>query len=208
VIGTLTTQAAAQGVQVVVSTGDKDLAQLVGPHVSLINTMSNEVLDEAGVLGKFGVPAGAHRRLPGADRRRRRQRSRRRQGRRQDGRQVARAVRFARRGDRRRRRHRRRRRAEPAPRPRLPAAGATPGDRPLRPRTAARPPTCAAPARPRASDRDLLALRDAFMAQGSAGGGDAGGVAPPAATAGQAASTPSRPARRRAHRAAYATILD
>jgi DNA polymerase-1 len=40
----------------VVSTGDKDLAQLVNPHVRLVNTMSNEVLDEAGVLAKFGVP--------------------------------------------------------------------------------------------------------------------------------------------------------
>jgi DNA polymerase-1 len=57
VIGTLARQAAAQGVRVVVSTGDKDLAQLVGPHVQLVNTMSNEVLDEAGVLAKFGVPA-------------------------------------------------------------------------------------------------------------------------------------------------------
>lgn len=55
VIGTLARQAAAQGVDVVVSTGDKDLAQLVGPRVKLINTMSNEVLDEAGVLNKFGV---------------------------------------------------------------------------------------------------------------------------------------------------------
>jgi DNA polymerase-1 len=56
VIGTLARQASAQGVDVVVSTGDKDLAQLVGPRVKLINTMSNEVLDEAGVLNKFGVP--------------------------------------------------------------------------------------------------------------------------------------------------------
>ena len=57
VIGTLAQQAAAQGVEVVVSTGDKDLAQLVGPQVQLVNTMSNEVLDEAGVVAKFGVPA-------------------------------------------------------------------------------------------------------------------------------------------------------
>ncbi|MBE2261013.1 MAG: DNA polymerase I, partial [Rhodobacteraceae bacterium] len=57
VIGTLAQQAAAQGVSVVVSTGDKDLAQLVGPQVQLVNTMSNEVLDEAGVLAKFGVAA-------------------------------------------------------------------------------------------------------------------------------------------------------
>jgi DNA polymerase-1 len=58
VIGTLARQAAAQGIKVVVSTGDKDLAQLVGPHVQLVNTMSNETLDEAGVLAKFGVPPG------------------------------------------------------------------------------------------------------------------------------------------------------
>ena len=56
VIGTLARQAAAQGIDCVISTGDKDLAQLVGPHVRLVNTMSNEVLDEAGVLAKFGVP--------------------------------------------------------------------------------------------------------------------------------------------------------
>ncbi len=56
VIGTLARQAAAQGIQVIVSTGDKDLAQLVDPQIRLVNTMSNEVLDEAGVLAKFGVP--------------------------------------------------------------------------------------------------------------------------------------------------------
>ena len=55
VIGTLARQAAAQGFKVVISTGDKDLAQLVDPLVTLVNTMSNEVLDEAGVLAKFGV---------------------------------------------------------------------------------------------------------------------------------------------------------
>ena len=56
VIGTLARQAAAAGIDCVISTGDKDLAQLVGPHVRLVNTMSNEVLDEAGVEKKFGVP--------------------------------------------------------------------------------------------------------------------------------------------------------
>ncbi len=56
VIGTLCRIGAAQGHAVVVSTGDKDLAQLVTPQVTLINTMSNERLDEAGVLAKFGVP--------------------------------------------------------------------------------------------------------------------------------------------------------
>ena len=40
----------------VISTGDKDLAQLVDSHVTLVNTMSEERLDEAGVLAKFGVP--------------------------------------------------------------------------------------------------------------------------------------------------------
>jgi DNA polymerase-1 len=55
VIGTLARIGAENGHQVVISTGDKDLAQLVNPKVSLINTMSNERLDEAGVLAKFGV---------------------------------------------------------------------------------------------------------------------------------------------------------
>jgi DNA polymerase-1 len=56
VIGTLAQQAWQQGIRTVISTGDKDMAQLVNDHVSLVNTMSNEVLDEAGVLAKFGVP--------------------------------------------------------------------------------------------------------------------------------------------------------
>ena len=56
VIGTLACQAAQQGVETVISTGDKDMAQLVDKHISLINTMSNEALDEASVLTKFGVP--------------------------------------------------------------------------------------------------------------------------------------------------------
>jgi len=58
VIGTLSQQAAAAGIDCVISTGDKDLAQLVNAHVKLVNTMSNEVLDEAGVKAKFGVPPG------------------------------------------------------------------------------------------------------------------------------------------------------
>ncbi|RCW72971.1 DNA polymerase I [Pseudorhodoferax soli] len=56
VIGTLARAMAARGGQVVVSTGDKDMAQLVDAHVTLINTMSNETLDPAGVQAKFGVP--------------------------------------------------------------------------------------------------------------------------------------------------------
>jgi len=56
VIGTLAQVAVQSGHQVVVSTGDKDLAQLVNPNVTLVNTMSNETLDEAGVVAKFGVP--------------------------------------------------------------------------------------------------------------------------------------------------------
>jgi DNA polymerase-1 len=56
VIGTLAVQASAKGMNTIVSTGDKDLAQLVNDKVMLINTMSNEKLDEAGVLAKFGVP--------------------------------------------------------------------------------------------------------------------------------------------------------
>jgi DNA polymerase-1 len=56
VIGTLSYEAAKAGMNVVVSTGDKDLAQLVNDKVMLINTMTNEKMDEAGVLAKFGVP--------------------------------------------------------------------------------------------------------------------------------------------------------
>ncbi len=55
VIGTLARQATEQRIDCVISTGDKDLAQLVNAHVKLVNTMSNEVLDEAGVATKFGV---------------------------------------------------------------------------------------------------------------------------------------------------------
>ena len=56
VIGTLARQAAAEGIETLISTGDKDMAQLVGPHVTLINTMSHSVLDRDGVIAKFGVP--------------------------------------------------------------------------------------------------------------------------------------------------------
>src|SRR4051794_32199207 len=52
VIGTLAMQAQALGIEVLVSTGDKDMAQLVGPHVTLINTMSNTVMDGEGVMAK------------------------------------------------------------------------------------------------------------------------------------------------------------
>jgi DNA polymerase-1 len=55
-IGTLARAAAASGHRVLISTGDKDLAQLVTPQVELVNTMSNERLDVAGVQAKFGVP--------------------------------------------------------------------------------------------------------------------------------------------------------
>ncbi|HVK93926.1 MAG TPA: DNA polymerase I [Noviherbaspirillum sp.] len=56
VIGTLAVQAVEHGMQAVISTGDKDMAQLVNGHVTLINTMSNEKLDRDGVIAKFGVP--------------------------------------------------------------------------------------------------------------------------------------------------------
>ena len=59
VIGTLATAAAVDGLETLISTGDKDLTQLVGPRVRWYNTMSNELLDEAGVMAKFGVPPSA-----------------------------------------------------------------------------------------------------------------------------------------------------
>ena len=58
VIGTLARQAGEQGIDTVISTGDKDMAQLVNRHVSLVNTMSQTSLDEAGVAEKFGVTPG------------------------------------------------------------------------------------------------------------------------------------------------------
>ncbi|TXI35713.1 MAG: DNA polymerase I [Nitrosomonas sp.] len=56
VIGTLAKQATEAGMRCIISTGDKDIAQLVNAQVTLVNTMSNEVLDEANVQVKFGVP--------------------------------------------------------------------------------------------------------------------------------------------------------
>lgn len=56
VIGTLSKHASAHGMRTVVSTGDKDLAQLVDDRVMLVNTMSNETLNEEAVFAKFGVP--------------------------------------------------------------------------------------------------------------------------------------------------------
>lgn len=57
VIGTMSQQASEQGYQVLISTGDKDMAQLVNANVSLINTMNNHFMDEASVVEKFQVKA-------------------------------------------------------------------------------------------------------------------------------------------------------
>ncbi|WP_241292299.1 DNA polymerase I [Burkholderia stabilis] len=56
VIGTLAREAERHGMNVIVSTGDKDLAQLVTDRITLVNTMTNETLDRDGVIAKFGVP--------------------------------------------------------------------------------------------------------------------------------------------------------
>lgn len=55
VIGTLAVQAAAQGMNVIISTGDKDMAQLVNTQITLVNTMKNETLNPDSVVEKFGV---------------------------------------------------------------------------------------------------------------------------------------------------------
>ncbi|MFW5332549.1 DNA polymerase I [Hydrogenophaga sp. ZJX-1] len=57
VIGTLAVTAARQGINVIISSGDKDLAQLVNEHIAIIDTMSGKVRDLAGVEAEFGVPA-------------------------------------------------------------------------------------------------------------------------------------------------------
>jgi len=56
VIGTLASQASKAGIPVLISTGDKDMAQLVDENVTLINTMTNVVMDREGVVEKFGIP--------------------------------------------------------------------------------------------------------------------------------------------------------
>lgn len=56
VIGTLALQATAAQQPVVISTGDKDIAQMVNEHIVMENTMTNTVLDRAGVIEKFGIP--------------------------------------------------------------------------------------------------------------------------------------------------------
>jgi len=56
VIGTLARQASEQGIDTMISTGDKDMAQLVDKHVTLINTMTDTVMDVDGVKEKFGIP--------------------------------------------------------------------------------------------------------------------------------------------------------
>ena len=56
VIGTYAVQATEKKQPVVISTGDKDIAQLVNEHISLVNTMTDAVLDREGVIAKFGIP--------------------------------------------------------------------------------------------------------------------------------------------------------
>ena len=56
VIGTLAKEASDRGEPVLISTGDKDMAQLVNDHVTLVNTMTNTLMDRDGVVAKFGIP--------------------------------------------------------------------------------------------------------------------------------------------------------
>ena len=120
-IGTLARTPRRAVTRVVISTGDKDLAQLVDANVTLINTMTNERLDIAGVnessacrqriVDYLTLVGDSVDNVPGVE------------GRPEDGREVARRARFAGRGDRRRRRDEGRRRREPAQGAALAAAG-------------------------------------------------------------------------------------
>ena len=56
VIGTYALQASKNQQSVIISTGDKDIAQLVNEHISLVNTMTDTHLDREGVISKFGIP--------------------------------------------------------------------------------------------------------------------------------------------------------
>ena len=69
VIGTLARKAEADGIETLISTGDKDLAQLVTPRVTLVNTMSNESSTSPRSSAKFGVRADQVLDLADADRR-------------------------------------------------------------------------------------------------------------------------------------------
>ena len=93
VIGTLAEQATAARRRTVISTSDKDMAQLVGEHVTLVNTMSETAMDRGRRIREVRRASGTHRRLPGAHGRQRRQHSRRPQGGAKDRRQVAREFR-------------------------------------------------------------------------------------------------------------------
>lgn len=68
VIGTLACRATDHGIDTLISTGDKDMAQLVNENVTLINTMTNQIMDIEGVNTKFGIPRIGYR-LPRAQRR-------------------------------------------------------------------------------------------------------------------------------------------
>ncbi len=57
VIGTYAKEATEREIPVMISTGDKDMAQLVNEHITLVNTMTNTTMDEQGVIDKFGIPA-------------------------------------------------------------------------------------------------------------------------------------------------------
>ena len=57
VIGTYAKEATEREIPVIISTGDKDMAQLVNEHITLVNTMTNTTMDEQGVIDKFGIPA-------------------------------------------------------------------------------------------------------------------------------------------------------
>ena len=97
VIGTLCAQAEQKGLQVLVSTGDKDLAQLVTDKVTLVNTMTDTRMDRARRQGQVRRLPRADHRLPGAGRRQLGQYPRRAQGRAQNSGQVAQPVRQCRR---------------------------------------------------------------------------------------------------------------
>ena len=92
VIGTLATRAASEKCRVLISTGDKDMTQLVNEYITCVNTMTDTLLDRAGVKAKFDVYPEQIVGLPCPDRRQHRQHSGSAQGRAQDRGQVAQRV--------------------------------------------------------------------------------------------------------------------
>ena len=186
VIGTLACRAAHAGQQVLISTGDKDMAQLVNESITLINTMTDGRLDREGVKAKFDVYPEQIDRLPRAHRRQLRQHPRHREGRTEDRGEAPAAVRQPRQPRRPARQHPGQDRREPARRvsrrsssraalpPSVPTSTCTLSLEELTPK-----PPDVATLRELYTRYELRALLRALEGDGASAAGEAAAAAPP-----------------------------